>query len=412
MLADWVKSNSIVLNGPDRLEPLREVVGDARIVAIGEGSHYIREYAELRLAALRFLVRELGFTLFCFESGFAEGLAIDAWIKGGPEVPSLSGAAWYPEARAPFDWLREHNRTAAEPVTFGGVDIPVAGGSLLPCLEPVAAYLSEVDEEPHALVREAIGLAEQFAGASMAASAPVWSRLPVADQDRLTALLSRARVWLRTHRMVLRQRDPAAYDLAVHHLAGAAATEYHQRGLAGMFAGGRLGDTGAREVYLADSVRWHLARQPGARMVLMAHNAHIQRTPAGFPGLPATFPMGQHLAEVFGADYLPIALMSAGGRTAAMHPDESAPLGFTVEQVPLPAPAPSSLEALLAPTGLSLLDLRGAPRGGDEPDRTRVDSGYLHTPVLDGYDAVIHVPDIHVVDQVQSLIPRSAAPGE
>ncbi|MFG3437473.1 hypothetical protein ACGF0J_09535 [Nonomuraea sp. NPDC047897] len=44
----------------DDLEPLRDIVGDARVVALGESSHHIREFYRVRHRILRFLVERCG----------------------------------------------------------------------------------------------------------------------------------------------------------------------------------------------------------------------------------------------------------------------------------------------------------------------------------------------------------------
>lgn len=46
------------------LEPLREVVGDARLVGLGESAHWSAELTGLRDRVLRFLVADLGFSIF------------------------------------------------------------------------------------------------------------------------------------------------------------------------------------------------------------------------------------------------------------------------------------------------------------------------------------------------------------
>ncbi|WP_033280830.1 hypothetical protein [Streptomyces sp. NRRL F-525] len=57
----------------DDLEPLRDLIGDARVVAVGEHSHFVGELALLRRRVLRFLVERCGFTILAFEYGFSEG---------------------------------------------------------------------------------------------------------------------------------------------------------------------------------------------------------------------------------------------------------------------------------------------------------------------------------------------------
>jgi erythromycin esterase-like protein len=66
----------------DDLEPLRDIIGGARVVAIGENSHFIAEFSLMRRRILRFLVERCGFTVLAFEYGFSEGFPLDAWAQG------------------------------------------------------------------------------------------------------------------------------------------------------------------------------------------------------------------------------------------------------------------------------------------------------------------------------------------
>ncbi|MFL6123562.1 MAG: erythromycin esterase family protein, partial [Actinophytocola sp.] len=98
MIAQWLHDHAHALRTPDPddagtddfgdLAPLRDVVGDARVVAIGESTHRIHEFYQLRHRLTRFLVAELGFTAFVMESGFAEGLRVNDWVLGGPGDPA------------------------------------------------------------------------------------------------------------------------------------------------------------------------------------------------------------------------------------------------------------------------------------------------------------------------------------
>ena len=337
------------------------MIAGARVVALGENSHFIEEFALLRRRVLRFLVERRDFTALAFEYGFSEGFTLDAWARGEGHADDLAhhldGAIPVGLAE-PLHWLREHNRTAARPVRFAGIDIPGAGGS-------------------------------------GAVAAPAWARLGTVDQNTLTAILARLLIRFRAvEPLYVSRSDQDQYDVALRRLEGACHADHTFRAMAGLFAGGGLtADTSARDVYMAGSVRWHLERLgPGSRIVLAAHNAHIQTEPISFDGHLTTLPMGQHPRRALGGEYFALGLTSLAGDTAEMRRDEDAPFGFTVENAPLAAPEPGSVEAAFASAGhdFALADLRRTPRPG--PDRVRMHGSYLHTSVADAYDGILTAP--------------------
>src|SRR4051812_24686150 len=77
----------------DDLEPLAERLAAARVIAIGENAHLVREFYLLRHRLQRFLAERLGFTVYAMESGFSEGLAVDAWVRGERPVEDLRAVA-------------------------------------------------------------------------------------------------------------------------------------------------------------------------------------------------------------------------------------------------------------------------------------------------------------------------------
>lgn len=414
-LAEWLRNHAAPLthlepDAPlDDLEPLREAIGTARVVAIGENSHFITEFKQMRERILRFLVERCGFTVLAFEYGFSEGVRLDAWAQGagtGDELATHLAGSIPVGVDGPLRWIRRHNATAAAPVRFAGIDIPSAGGSLLPALHPVADYLRGVDPGTLPAVETALRIAASFAGASAASAAPAWARLPAAEQDALTAILARLLIRFRAvESMYVSRSDQDGYDIARRRLEAACCADYGFRAMADLFAGtGLAADTSARDSYMADSVRWHLERSaPGTRIVLCAHNAHIQKEPVSFNGHLTGFPMGRYLHRALGDDYFALGLTSNEGYTADMLPDEEAPFGFTVATTPLQAPEPGSIEAAFtdAGSGPGFADLRRARREitpGPGPDRTRIQSAYLEVDVLDAFDGILDTAVSTVAD--------------
>lgn len=143
------------------LEPLRAVVGDARVVAIGEAGHRVHEFYQIRHRLTRFLMRELGFTALVMESGFPEGLAVDDWISSGPgDLDELlrTGFTYHmgrcSEVRDQLSWMREVNSTARRRIRFYGMDPSDSSASAMPAVERVVSYLDTVDPAYAANLRQ------------------------------------------------------------------------------------------------------------------------------------------------------------------------------------------------------------------------------------------------------------------
>jgi erythromycin esterase len=116
----WVRSQAIALrstrpgSGWDDLEPLRDVLERARVVALGEATHGTREFFRLKQRLVEYLVSALGFNVFALEADFGAALAVDDYVQGGP------GTAEQALARLDFwTWnaaeLRDRARVAAPP---------------------------------------------------------------------------------------------------------------------------------------------------------------------------------------------------------------------------------------------------------------------------------------------------------
>src|SRR3990172_5734025 len=71
---DWVKANAIRLTSPvaghgfGDMQPLKNLIGNARIVSLGEATHGTREFFQLKHRMLEFLASEMGFTMFSIEA--------------------------------------------------------------------------------------------------------------------------------------------------------------------------------------------------------------------------------------------------------------------------------------------------------------------------------------------------------
>ncbi|MHA6799962.1 erythromycin esterase family protein [Bounagaea algeriensis] len=414
----WLQHNAASLEGLDPeadlddLEPLRAITGDARVVGIGEGAHFVAEFTALRQRVLRFLAERCGFTVLAFEFGFSEGYQLDGWLRGEGDADALSGLSGTTAAGANQGlarWLRRHN-AGPHPLRFAGLDVPIAGGSLRPALEPVVEYLREVDPDLVPQVQRALTVSDRIEGSSVAAAAPRWAELAAAEQDALTAALSRLVLRVRAlEPHYVARSGQQSFDRALRRLEAAWHADYMFAAMRDLFAGqDRPGDTTVRELFLAESLRWHLDRaEPGTRVVLAAHNNHLQRTPIHHDGQLRTLPMGSHLHRMFGEDYRPLAVTHTADRVPKMRLDGTGELGYTIAEAPLPAPEPGSFEAGVLGAGrggeLLAVDLRRARQqlpAAQLPARIRSQSEFIAAPVAEAFDGVLSVPAATTDDTV------------
>ncbi|GAA3454112.1 erythromycin esterase family protein [Dactylosporangium matsuzakiense] len=385
----------------DDLEPLAAAVRRARVVAIGENAHMVREFYRFRHRLLRFLAERCGFTVFAMESGFSEGLAVDAWTRGGDgDLDALARdhitytMGRCPEMREHLTWMR------AGGLRFFGVDVPGSTASPLSALDGVQRYLAAIDADGAALVDRLRADVLRFASEHALRSHAAYAALEPALRDRITAGF--ADLAARFDALEVDYADasgPAAYRVARHELRLAALLDQALRSYAARIGGDTAHPkVAARDRGMAETIGWLLdTLPPDTRIVLGAHNSHIQRTPVRTPAF-ALSAMGHHLAHRLGDEYLTIAVTATAGTTSSHRADPDSPSGVAIAAAPLDPPVDGSAEAAYPPSTLTdLRPLRGEPGG---PDRIRIMDVYQEAPITAAYDFVANLPHITTTEQV------------
>ncbi|RJO79342.1 erythromycin esterase family protein [Nocardia panacis] len=374
---------------------LDEVVGQARIVGIGESSHLNREALLWRHRLVRYLVERHGFDAVAIESGFADGRSVDDWVRGGTArldellaqgISSFMGL--WTETRGLIEWLRERSG-----VSFDGIDLGGSNVSALPALDAALAYLAVAD--PDYQVDPALREIATAFGApsvlSLAAALTTYAELPTERRDALTAGLAELTIRFTSLRLNYVERTSVpAFDRARRALAQALTVDAIFRDSAR--GGGLTSVLFARDAAMADTVE--LILKDRRRVAVAAHNAHILRGRAAIADTPSSTMLGLHLVDRFGADYVPIGTTMGSGRTFANgRPCGAGEIFFDLE----PA-RPDCLDALMTAThdGLFGVNLRGlsaadraAVQGAGEQ---RVGFHYVQVDALAAYDALIHLP--------------------
>jgi erythromycin esterase-like protein len=131
----WVRQNAIPLktveagNGFTDMEPLGKVVGDARIVALGEATHGTREFFQLKHRMVEYLATRKGFTIFSIEANMPEAYRLNKYVLDGEGDPKqlLKGMYfWTWNTEEVLDmilWMREFNKSGKGHIEFTGFDM-------------------------------------------------------------------------------------------------------------------------------------------------------------------------------------------------------------------------------------------------------------------------------------------------
>lgn len=307
----WINTNAHPLEGSHLslphhdLEPLREIVGDAHIVALGEGTHGTRDFFEMKARILRFLVEEMDFNTFAIEATWPESRRLDHYVRTGEGDPRklLSGLyfwTWNTESVLEMiEWMRDHNEAGGD-VGFHGFDIQYPGLALHNLIE----YIRTVDPEGVEEMAEKVHCLAIFAN-DHRGEFPMGGSEGSIYAGACEVSLREARELLLAKRAqyeAISGKDD--FEVALQSLR--VATQFLLRN----------SRVQTRDEFMAENTEWISRRiGPEGRMVLWAHNGHI----ANDPVYTGSGSQGFHLRKTFGDDLVTVAFSHESGRFTANH---------------------------------------------------------------------------------------------
>ena len=387
----WARDNARSIGAvgqaerPKSWERLRGIVGDARVVALGEPLHGYQGPLALRNQVVQYLVKELGFTAVALETSLSSSKRLHDYVTGRAEESDASLARAFSYGFGNFEenlellrWLRSFN--AMQPprlrARLYGIDLTCGALPNTPqALEPVFAYLERVDPGLAATVRK------DFAGLESKCGDEVYLKLPREEKDRITAWIEDLVASLRRGRIAYTaasSRDD--FDWALRQAINAAQGDASARVTPGdVFRQMQtlevkptlIDGVNMREVAIADNLAWVLDREgPRGRVLLFAHNSHVQRH-AEFANVdkgaaplsrlaPHINPAGLYLDSLLGREMVVIGTYFG---TVEGLPKEKETLHMD----------PAGIESLLGSHAMTAyaIDLRSLPRDGRLSDWMR-----------------------------------------
>lgn len=327
-LADRLREQVVPLasTGPDAdggdLRPVVDRLANARVVGLGEASHGSRECFDLKRRLIAHLAERDELGAVALEADFAAAVAIDEYVVhgAGDPVAAIEGLHVWPwkarEVLALVERLREINatRAPADRVRFLGID----GQFTASAAAALSSRLADADPDLLDVHGDALAiLADEGLNAEDSEAAAFADRL--AEADRAVGALES---WVDA---VGPPNDGDARESFVRRglvrTLGQAVDRYRaleERGIPGSAT--------VRDRALAENASRLLADRPHDRVVLWAHDDHVQRgtREKRWGTAPA---MGRHLADRYGDDYHAVGFDFAGGAFRALDVSDGYEMG-------------------------------------------------------------------------------------
>ena len=344
-ITEWARKNAIPLKtvepqgDNEDMTPLKNVIGKARIVALGEATHGTHEFFKMKQRLFEFLVEQMGFTIFALEANMPEARSINDYVLNGKgeSKAALYGLYSWPwktgELLDMIEWMRTYNANPEHQhkIKFYGFDMQVANRAI----SNVICYLRNADPEYAIQAEELLSKVPQTEfEREHFSDTPATSQWIVEQIGEVMVHIDqqphKGKGWIEA------RQDARVIQQAVQML--------------------RAGDqqVALRDEAMAENVAWILEQEgPAAKIMLWAHNDHVRTTLSD-----GKIWLGGHLRKRFGNDLLVMGFVFNQGGFRATEGDKE-PREFAVK----PAMA-GSLDAVLAATNIPLfaIDLRTAKK--------------------------------------------------
>ena len=405
---------------------LEDLIGDARVVLIGESSHGTHEFYDARAEITKWLIEEKGFTAVAAEADWPDAYRVNRYVRGtgGDQSPeeALRGFQRFPAwmwrntvVRDFVGWLRWHNgRCTADgrrQTGFYGLDLY----SLHRSMDEVIGYLEQVDPAAAARARARYACFDHSDGEDGQAYgyAAAFGAGPNCERQAVEQLIELQR---NTAEYLRHDGEPAEDELfyAQQNAVTVRNAEAYYRG---MFRG-RVTSWNMRDAHMAQTLTallGHLDRHGGpepAKIVVWAHNSHVGDARATEVSADGQLTIGQLAREQFGEDCRLIGFSTYRGTVTA-----ASDWGSVAERKVVRPALAGSIEELLHETGREAFIVAmhdGSPAAGALEvvrlgraigviylPQTERQSHYFHVRPSDQFDAMIHIDSTRALEPLE-----------
>jgi erythromycin esterase-like protein len=414
-LISLVREAARPISGVSDYDPLLDLIGDVRVVLLGEATHGTHEFYRDRAQITKRLIQEKGFSAVAIEGDWPDAYRANRYVRGWGSDANASAALasferfptwmWRNTDVLEFiGWLRTYNQALpadAPEVGFYGLDLY----SLFPSIEASIAYLDRTDPAAAGRARTRYGCFDRYRPDPVAYGQAVESN---AARSCAQGVAEQLREVERMSAQPGEQGREDLLSLLQNARAIAGAEEYYRN----LFVRG-VSTWNLRDRHMMATLEMlmrHLdTPSRPAKVVVWAHNSHVGDARATHMGDQGELNIGQLARQRWGTDAVLVGFTTYTGTVRA-----ASEWGAPPELKRVRPALPESYENVFHAAGVPnfLLIMRGQRPVSEAlrpprleraigviylPQSERV-SHYFHARLPDQFDAVIHLDETRAVD--------------
>jgi len=250
----------------DDLAPLKELLKDKTVIALGEATHGSSEVFKMKHKLIRFLVEELGFHVFAIEGSMEDAYDINLFIntgEGSPEqlLGKLGFWTWKTQEIVDLlNWMFQYNlKHPQQKIQFYGFDF-LSPFQLNKNMHQLSGKTAELDALLNVLFttqrswakyyrKQIYVLPQSLIDSSYNASKEIYNYMDTTRNQRILKMNGYERI-------------KKTCDLL---------NQYNT------FNSSFKPESGYRDSCMAENIRWILNQSDSSKIILWAHNGHVKR---------------------------------------------------------------------------------------------------------------------------------------
>lgn len=421
-LAQEIRNTARPLTGgSEDFDPVMALVGNARVVLIGEASHGTHEFYRIRAEITKRLIRERGFVAVAAEADWPDAYRINRYVRGvgndADASEALNGFRRFPQwmwrnadVLDFVGWLREFNDqhpAETRKVGFYGLDLYSLHASMAAVLE----YLRVVDPVAARRAQYRYACFDQFGEDPQAYGyAASYGLAPSCEREVVEQLID-----LRRSASEYAQRDGrVAPDDLFFTEQNARVVRNAERYYRAMF-GSRVSSWNLRDQHMGETLSALVSfldrSAPNSKVVVWAHNSHVGDAQATELGEGGELNVGQLVRQQYGSAAVLLGFTTHHGTVTAAS-DWDAP----AERKTVRPALSGSYEALFHDGASNFfLDLRTPSAAASALDEARLERaiGVIYRPETERlshyfsahlprqFDGILHYDDTRAVEPLE-----------